>query len=88
MGLDEIHPRILREQDDIVAESFSIIFQKLWHSSKVPSDRRRQTIAPTLKKAKKGYPENKGPVSLISPTGNTKEQIPPEICQNIWKIGR
>ena len=38
MGLDDIHPRALREMADVVAEPLPIIFEKPRLSGEVPSD--------------------------------------------------
>lgn len=38
MGTDEIHPSILKESADIIAEPLSIIYQRSWESGKVPAD--------------------------------------------------
>ena len=75
MGLDDIHPRVLKEMADVVAELLSIIFEKSWLSGEVPSDWKKGNIPPIFKKGRKEDPGNYRPVSLTSVPGKIMEQI-------------
>lgn len=65
MGSDGMHPRILRELADVVAEPFSMILKKSWQSGEVPSDWKRKKSSPIFKK---GGWEEPGSYRPVSPT--------------------
>ena len=53
MGLDDIHPRALKEMADEVAEPLSIIFEKSRLSGEDPSDWKKGNFTPIFKKGRK-----------------------------------
>ena len=75
MGHNGIHPRVLRELVNVIAELLSIIFERSWRTGEVPEDWRKANVTPVFKKGKKEDPGNYRPVSLTSIPGKVMEQL-------------
>ncbi|GAB0182372.1 mitochondrial enolase superfamily member 1 [Grus japonensis] len=65
MGLDGIHPRVLRELAEELAKPPSIIYQQSWLTGEVPDDWRLANVTPIYKKGRK---EDLGNYRPVSPT--------------------
>jgi len=66
MGPDGMHPRVLRELADVIAEPLFIIFERSWSTGEVPEGWRKAIVTAVFKKGKKEDPGNYRPVSLTS----------------------
>ncbi|KFW96374.1 hypothetical protein N336_06844, partial [Phalacrocorax carbo] len=75
MGLDGIHPRVLKELVEVLTKPLSIIYQQSWLTREVPVDWKLANVTPINKKGQKEDPGNYRPVSLILVLGKVMEQI-------------
>ena len=53
MRPDGIHPRVLRELAEVLAESLSIIYQQSWLTGEVPVDWRLASVVPSTRRARR-----------------------------------
>ncbi|KAK4812863.1 hypothetical protein QYF61_024160 [Mycteria americana] len=75
VGLDGIHPRVLRELAEVLTKPLSILYQQSWLTGEVPADWRLANVMPIYKKGQKEDLGNYRPVSLTLVLGKLMEQI-------------
>jgi len=75
MGLDGIHPRVLRELAEELAKPISIICQQSWLTGEVPNDWRITNVTSIYKRGRKEDLANYRPVSLTSVLGKIVERF-------------
>ncbi|PKU38527.1 rna-directed dna polymerase from mobile element jockey-like [Limosa lapponica baueri] len=75
MGLDGLHPGVLRELAEVFTKPLSIIYQQSWLTGAVPVDWRLANVMPIYRKGQKEDGVNYRPVSLTSVSGKVMEQI-------------
>ena len=63
-GPDDIHPGLLKELVEHIAEPITILFNKLIKGSRLPSDWKMAYISPLFKKGSRNLPANYRPISL------------------------
>jgi len=74
MGPNGMHPGVLWELADVIAESLSIIFERFWRTGEVSQDWREANVTPIFKKGKDN-PGNYRPVSLTFIPGKMMQQL-------------
>jgi len=75
IGLDGIHPRVLRELAEELAKPLSIIYQQSYLTGEVPEDWRIASVTPIYKKGQKEDPGTYMLVSLTLVLGKSMERF-------------
>lgn len=85
MGLYRIHPRILKEQGDVIAKPFTMIFKQSWKSWEVPADRKLASIVSVLRRAGRRTLETTGLSVSIQCVVKLRGRLFWEMLKNTWK---
>ena len=75
IGPDELHPRMLRELADYIAEPLFSIMTKSLREGCLPDDWKIANVSPVYKKGNKNLAENYRPISLTSIVCRVMEKI-------------
>ena len=65
-GPDGMHPKVLKEMSDLLAEVLAVIFRTSLNEGKIPYQWKDANVTPLFKKGNKSNPGNYRPVSLTS----------------------
>ncbi|MCG8078251.1 MAG: reverse transcriptase family protein, partial [Candidatus Thiodiazotropha taylori] len=74
LGPDLISPRLLREGAEILAQPYSIVFNRSIEQGYFPSTWKEANLTPIYKKDDKSSPSNYRPISLLSSVGKILER--------------
>ena len=74
-GPDKMHPRVLREMRQVLAEPLAQLFQLSIETESLPIDWKVGNVSPIHKKGSRQTPGNYRPVSLTSLVGKVLEQL-------------
>ena len=74
-GVDEIHPKVLKELENELCNPLSFIYENSLKNGKLPTQWKVCTIPAIYKKGKKNCPGNYRPVSLTSVPRKIMESI-------------
>jgi len=72
---DGMHPRVLRELVNVIAEPLSIIFERSWRTGEVPEDWKKANVTPIFKKGQEGGPRELQAGQPHLHPGKTMEQL-------------
>lgn len=75
VGVDKVHPHVLKECSDSLSRPLSLIFKKSFYSGVIPDEWLVANITPLFKKGNKLEPTNYRPVSLTSIVCKIMEKI-------------
>ena len=75
MGPDEIHPAVLKNCSNEIAEPLRIIFRSTLDQGKIPNDWKKANVTPIFKKGLRSEASNYRPVSLTSQVCKVMEKI-------------
>ena len=74
-GMDQMHPRLLKELADTISAPLAIIFQATVHTSDLPQQWKDASITPIFKKGDRRVAANYRPVSLTSVVCKVMERL-------------
>ncbi|CAM4417157.1 unnamed protein product [Lepidochelys kempii] len=75
MGPDSLHPRVLKELVDVIAESLAIIFENSWQPGEVPDDWKKDNVVPIFKKGRRRILGTTGQSASPQSLENIMEQV-------------
>ena len=78
-GPDAVHPRILKELADLIAEPLTFLLNKTLEQNDIPADWKKAYVSPIFKKGARNRAENYRPISLTSIVCKLMESLVKEV---------